>query len=198
MLQTFSQKLCLSKNASLTYALLIRNFSKNEFNMYLNNHTFIKPEMKLSDIINNNPAIMLMLEHLDLGARDYEQNVSQICADTEIRVELFVSICNLYNGFTNTKISEYLVEDIPVLVKVLRNSHKYYLEDKYPEILKYIELINKSTHTKETELVEIFFKDYFDEVKEHLNYEEKIAFPYICNLLDKNSNLIAAIFSESE
>jgi regulator of cell morphogenesis and NO signaling len=39
----------------------------------------------------------------------------------------------------------------------------------------------------ELKLIEKFFNEYFTEVKEHLDYEDDIAFPYFIKLLNENS-----------
>lgn len=40
----------------------------------------------------------------------------------------------------------------------------------------------------EMAMVEKFFEDYMSEVREHLEYEEKAAFPYFLSLVDKTDD----------
>ena len=45
----------------------------------------------------------------------------------------------------------------------------------------------KNNHSnKDFRLIEQFFNDYFEEVLEHLKYEDEIAFPYFYRLLQNN------------
>lgn len=61
----------------------------------------------------------------------------------------------------------------------------FYIEDKYPELKYYLEKI-KNVHTsRDFQLIEQFFNDYFEEVLEHLKYEDDIAFPYFLVLKEK-------------
>jgi regulator of cell morphogenesis and NO signaling len=52
----------------------------------------------------------------------------------------------------------------------------------YPDIRSIIKQMYELNNQKEMELVEKFFNDYFDEVTEHLKYEDEIAFPYMKSL----------------
>jgi len=74
------------------------------------------------------------------------------------------------------------------IVTYLKNSHKYYSEEIYPNILSTIKQMNELNTHKEMALVEKFFGTYFSEVKEHLDYENKTVFPYILELIEKIEN----------
>ena len=51
----------------------------------------------------------------------------------------------------------------------------------------------------ELRLIEKFFNEYFTEVKEHLDYEDDIAFPYFIKLLNENStNEARELYSSKE
>lgn len=73
--------------------------------MYQTKKTFIKPDMKLSDLIFENPSLLLMMEHFDINIAVRNNTVEQICNENHINHELFIAITNLYNGFnmTNTE-----------------------------------------------------------------------------------------------
>lgn len=156
--------------------------------MYHLNKAQLNIKMKVSDLVIGNPRLLLMLEHLDLNQSWNDKSIEQVCIDASIRPELFISIANLYRSANHYNLSKFHKDDISVIVKLLKNSHKYYKEEKYPEILDYIKQLNKLNKTKETKLLEEFFAFYFEEVIDHLDYEEKIVFPYICNLINKGSS----------
>lgn len=135
--------------------------------------------IKISDIINENPYIILMLEHFGIYMGVQEKTVQQICHEKDINTELFITIANLFNGVNISLISEYSNKDIGNIIKYLQNCHLYYIEEKYPQISNYIKKIDKNS---ETIMIEKFFEKYFKEVNEHLEYENKVVFPYILNL----------------
>jgi regulator of cell morphogenesis and NO signaling len=45
--------------------------------------------------------------------------------------------------------------------------------------------MNSANDHKEMALVEKFFNEYFSEVREHLNYENTVVFPYVIRLYDQ-------------
>lgn len=150
--------------------------------MYQTHKTFVTPNMKMWDLISENSRILLLLEHFDIDFRVGERSVGQLCMDYGIPVTLFVSVANLYNGFQPGRGELPDVVDIPRIIGFLTNSHRYYKLDKYPEIMGYISLLLERTGDERVKLVEDFFRSYFDEVVEHLDYEDKVAFPYFLSL----------------
>ncbi len=53
----------------------------------------------------------------------------------------------------------------------------------YPQIKSYILKLQENHPEKELKLLEKFFNEYFTEVREHLDYEDNVAFPYFIKLL---------------
>jgi regulator of cell morphogenesis and NO signaling len=142
--------------------------------------------MKMSDIIIGNPYIMLMLEYIEINMELHEKTVEQICNEYKINLELFLAIANLYNGIKPTPIKNYSNENIKTIIKYLKNSHLYYIKEKFPQIKIYIEKIHEINKHIEILMVEKFFNKYIKEVIEHLNYENDVVFPYILNLDNKS------------
>lgn len=147
--------------------------------------------MKTADIIAGNPYLLLMLEHLGINMEVREKTVTQICDENSVGTELFLTIANLFNGFRPAHTPEYNYDDIQAIVRYLDNSHKYYLEEKYPQLRQYIEEFNKINSQAEILMISKFFDEYIKEVREHLNYEDDVVFPYVLNLnnrLKKNDS----------
>ena len=153
--------------------------------MHISNRLFIRSEMKTSDIIISNPYLILVLEHLGINMEMHEKTISQICSEYKVSTELFLVIVNLFNGFNPSVATEYSSGNILTVINYLKNSHKYYLEEKYPEIQGYIEMINRINDHKEILMIGKFFEEYFEEVVEHLDYEDEVVFPYVLQLNEK-------------
>ncbi|MBE0666477.1 MAG: hypothetical protein IH593_02275 [Bacteroidales bacterium] len=155
---------------------------------------FVTPEMKTADIITGNPYLLLMLEHLGINMEVREKSVEQICDENNISTGLFLTIANMFNGFKPSLRTKYSFETVQTIIKYLENSHRYYLEEKYPQIRHYIGEINRiNTHT-EILMIGTFFDKYFTEVTEHLDYEGHVVFPYVLNL----NNMLAQKSSGNE
>lgn len=145
--------------------------------------TFIKCDMKVYDLIEENHSLLLMMQHFEIDFRVDDLTVSQICRDKGISEKLFISVANLYNGFKPKANPIEDIDDVLLIIKFLRNSHTYYREDKYPQISNYIHQLQERHSGKELVLLEQFFNEYFSEVVEHLDYEDNVAFPYFVKLI---------------
>lgn len=155
--------------------------------MYQSNKKYITAEMKMADLIFENPSILLMMEHFGLNFIVHEKTVSQLCDENRISTNVFVSFANLYNGFHLSGNENFTNDEIADIILYLRNSHNYYENEKYPEIKNYIQELYQKNDSPEIKLIDKFFNEYFEEVKEHLSYENRIVFPYFHELLHKNS-----------
>lgn len=144
---------------------------------------FVSPDVRMSDLISDNPYLMLMLEHLGIDLVVHDKTVRQLCKQNGISEELFLSFANLFNGFKLSSTIAYSFSDLKTIILFLRNSHQYYLREKYPQIRGYIELMFELNEQSAMVMVEKFFDQYFTEVTEHLLYEDQVVFNYVNNLL---------------
>ena len=74
-------------------------------------------------------------------------------------------------------------------MKYLTNSHDYFLNFRLPNIRENLSRIvntHKSEVSKElSKAIIYYFDEYVAEVKKHMEYENKLVFPYINTLIDK-------------
>ncbi|HNW51731.1 MAG TPA: hypothetical protein PKH79_11660 [Prolixibacteraceae bacterium] len=151
--------------------------------MYQTKKTFVKPGMKMADLISENPSLMMLLEHFRCELVVHDYTVEQLSLQHQVNPDLFILFCNLYNGFTPSGTGNLSREDVVTIISFLSNTHHYYKNDKYPEIREYIEQLYQKNNLAEVRMVGKFFNEYFSEVTEHLDYEEQVAFPAICKKL---------------
>lgn len=152
--------------------------------MYLISKTYSTSDMKVVTIIKDNPVLLLVLENFGITDFEKESTVLQLCQKMNINVNLFLLICNLHNGFYNDKPNAITTNDLPDIISYLKKGHSYYQLEKYPEILDYIRQIKQIENSNILSLIDNYFNEYFEEVKEHISYEEKVAFPYFLSLLN--------------
>ncbi|MDP4192768.1 MAG: hemerythrin domain-containing protein [Bacteroidota bacterium] len=154
--------------------------------MYLKNDIYIQPGMKVSEIILSNPYFMMMLEHFGIGLVVHEKTVEQICRENNIRIELFLTFANLFNGHTSGISNvEYSFNDIKTIIEFLKSSHRYYMEEKFPTIRSNIQQMFELNDQSEILMAGSFFNEYYNEVRDHLDYENKVVFPYVLNLYNQ-------------
>lgn len=145
---------------------------------------FVLPAVRMSELISENPYLMLMLEHFGIDLVVYDKTVTELCKENNVSETLFLSFANLFNGFKPSSTVEYSFADLKTIILFLKNSHLYYLEEKYPQIRNYITQMFEHNEQSAMVLVEKFFDQYFREVTEHLRYEDQVVFSYVNSLLE--------------
>lgn len=141
--------------------------------------------MKLTDLFFENPMLLLMMEHFDIDYVAHEKTVDQVCAQNKISPEVFVAFANLYNGFHYSYDDVFSKTDMLTMITFLLNSHQYYKSEKYPEIRNLIDRLYLKNESPEIKMVGKFFDEYFEEVTEHLDYEDQVAFPHFSRLINE-------------
>ncbi|MFN8208270.1 MAG: hemerythrin domain-containing protein [Bacteroidales bacterium] len=145
---------------------------------------FFSPEMELAELVSANPNMILMLEHFGINMPFQGKTVKKICEENRISIDLFLAVSKLYNEHSSKAPAALEHTDLPVILEYLKKSHAYYTDEIYPKIRNIIRQLCEVNNMGEMLLVGKFFDDYFDEVKEHLDYENKIVFPYVTSLYE--------------
>lgn len=153
--------------------------------MYQTEEIKFTPDLKISDIILNNPYLLLFLEHFGIDLPTQDKTLKSVSEEYNISIPLIMKLINLYyeeKYFVESKLS---FTDAKALICYLKNSHKFYIDEIYPEIQGIIKQMAEVNDNKEMALVKKFFTEYFSEVIEHLEYEDTVVFPYVLGLHDQ-------------
>ena len=156
--------------------------------MFQTNNIYITADLKMSDIIFNNPYLLHLAEHFGMNVPVKDKSVKKLCEENDLNPELFLTFANLYNGVKYTPKDPLTHHDILNIIKYLKNNHKFYTDEIYPNILRTIHQMAEINDHKEMALVPRFFLDYFNEVAEHLEYENKVVHPYVLELYEQRIN----------
>lgn len=162
-----------------------KHINQGANSMFQTKRTYVHPELKMSDLIFENPSFLILMEHFNLDLATQDKSVEQLCNENQLNKAVFIAIANLYNGFNPEGIDRFQADNARTIITFLKNSHQFYLNEKIPEILEIIDHLFQNGTARKTEikLIEDFFTEYSREVKEHLDYEDEIAFPYFLELL---------------
>ena len=147
-----------------------------------NANLYLTADIKISDVVFDNPPVLLMLEHFNINVPLQEKTIKEICLEINLNPEVFLSFANLYCGVCDVSLVHFSYNEIQSVIDFLKNGHNYFLHEKYPEIRQNLLLLFEVNNQNEIALVEDFFNEYFKEVTEHLKYEDEVVFPYITNL----------------
>lgn len=157
--------------------------------MNASHRTYVRPDVKMYDLICENPHFLLFLQHFDIDFSVDTKTVAQLCKEYSYSQKAFITIANLYNGFYPETENECSIEDLSTLLTFLKNNHYYYLSEKYPELTALLDKLSQDYEGDDIKLIKKFLVEYFNEVREHLNYEDKIVFPYMNCIINKTENL---------
>ncbi len=145
----------------------------------------VSRESILAELVMYNSYLLLLLDHFNIDLMLQEKTIGQVCDENRIRPEIFILFVSLFNGDKSISNIPYKGEDTLSIINYLRSSHTFYNEEKYPQIKYYIEQINQLNPIPEIVMLDRFFTKYFDEVREHLEYENSTVFPYIVGLVSR-------------
>lgn len=149
----------------------------------------IKSDTKASEVIDHNPMMLLMFEHFKIPLGLQDKTILQVCNDAGIEESLFLVIANLFNGIYPTDSDIETISDIRHIIRYLDQSHKHYVNEKFPLLTSYINEICKINIHPEIELLKRFLDDYLDEVADHLKYENTVVFPYVLSLINDQADI---------
>lgn len=159
--------------------------------MKMTGNRLITAATRMSDAVSGNPFMLLLLEHMGIDLPLQEKTVGELAADYGLTKGLFITFIHLY-GDADHSVGTLSDDEVPGIIRYLRNSHRYYTEDVYPGIMESIRRISGEGSSEEAILIEKFFGDYLEEVKNHFEYEEDTVFPYIDQLLGRISSEVTA------
>ncbi len=147
----------------------------------------LSPKAKMAEILAERPELSLLLEHTGMVLPVGEKTVEKLCLAHGIDTDLFLTLAALYSGETVIPPRDLPESALATIIRCLRNDHVYYLGEMYPAIREAILHLSAGETPGQASLVLQFFDDYFNEVKEHLSYEEQVAFPYMTSLFPSAS-----------
>jgi len=161
--------------------------------------TIFNKSMKMSDIIDADYRLLLLLLRLNIPLGFGDKSVETVCSESGFDADCFIfladyqsnkSIVDPYREFEKLPVEPFLI--------YLKSSHTYFLEDRLPNIRRKLNVLLDENGEDMKKIVMEFFDMYTDEVYDHMKYEDETVFPYIRNLIKKATpeNYNIQIFEE--
>lgn len=139
---------------------------------------------KLCNLICDNYSLLMVLNRFDLPLGFGDKTVQEVCDLHGVHCGTFLAVANFITendytyGITRSDIS------VEAMMKYLKNAHTYFLDFNLPEIRrKLIEAIDFLSNDRVSILILQFFDEYVNEVRKHMEYENKNVFTYVEKLL---------------
>lgn len=144
---------------------------------------------KLGDVILANPQLLRLIYRFGISPGFGDATIEEVCHKHEIDPEFLLVIINSFldNDFSPSNMLDK--SNLNQLISYLRKTHEYYLTVEIPFIESMIDDLCADPISENPDLVVVkrFFSAYKKELTEHINKEEKKAFPYIL-LLEEQLN----------
>jgi len=155
---------------------------------------------KMSDLINENHSLLLVISRFGLSLGFGDKTVKEVCDLSGIDWTTFLAVVNFLSEGNYEVGNDYESFSLISVIEYLKNSHAYFLDFKLPAIRnKLLAAINAPDQSIPYEVIFMkFFDEYFTEVKKHMEYENKVVFPYVLKLLTgkKDPKYSISIFQE--
>lgn len=155
---------------------------------------FFNEKMKLANLILTNYKLLFVFPRFGIDFELGDQTVEQMCRKKNISIRLFLLVCNIYS-FDNYPPQAGVLDEAALsdLIRYLRNSHRDYLRIRVPKVIADTLRITKSCYGKQFEM---FCRKYQSEIELHFAYEDRVVFPYVESLLNKQPQCSSFRISE--
>jgi hypothetical protein len=78
--------------------------------------------MNISDVVLDNPRIMLLLENFNIYVPLHEKTMQDICKENELNPDVFLTFANLYSDNSYNLPAHLSFFEIPSILRYLKNS----------------------------------------------------------------------------
>ncbi|MDL2247265.1 hemerythrin domain-containing protein [Bacteroides sp. OttesenSCG-928-J23] len=143
-----------------------------------------KPTDKMIDLISDNHALLQVMSRFKISLGFGDKTVREVCAIHQVDCPTFLAVVNyMVEGYSRMDEGDDDIS-IPALVDYLRQAHIYFLDDCLPGIRRNLIYAIDCSDDDVSFLILKFFDGYMNEVRKHMEYEEKTVFKYVDSLLN--------------
>ena len=154
--------------------------------------------MKMADAINQYHSLLTILPRLGIPLGFGEKSIGQLCEEHHVSETLFLLISRVYcqDDYypTANELQQCPMNDI---IQYLITSHKDYLENKLPHIEHHLNTLLEPMDKKYSTLITNFYAEFRKEVEKHFQYEEKVIFPYLRQIISEQEATDSATYQKS-
>ena len=164
-----------------------------------------KASDKLSYVISNDYRLLQVMSRFGISLGFGEKTIFDVCRQCGVEAETFLAVVNYVKDGAENRPQRIDNIDVRSLLLYLRNTHKYFLEYRLPDIrFNLLSAIDCSVQNEIAFLVLKFFDEYVEEVRKHMEYEENTTFSYVQKIINgeivniENSHLLSRYHEDIE
>jgi len=144
----------------------------------------IHENMKLADVVHHDHTLVPIINRFGIHLGFGDDNITEICRKHQLNIDFFVTILNAFHDthyFPKEQLRNF---PAAMIIDYLQKAHRYFLEDKLPEISALINKMASEYPLDKTtsNLISNFFTGYSAELKKHILREEEKVYPYVLQL----------------
>jgi len=146
-----------------------------------------KPSDKLYVILERNYRLMQIVARFNITMGFAEKTVSEVCHQHHVDVHTFLAVINLTNNFHEGKSYQVSLDllNMKSLLDYLKRVHEYMLNYQLPRMRKNLfSAMDCSLHNEVAFLLVKYFDMYVDEIRSHIELEEKELHTYAEHLIE--------------
>lgn len=160
---------------------------------------FFTLNTRLCDFACQYYPMLLIVTRYGIPVGFGDKTIGQVCTELKLDAPTLLLILNLAAGHFETPTSEQMSEiKLDSLISYLSSSHSYFLDHRLPDLRTRLLSAISNCPQELAIVIRHFYDEYVDEVRKHMNYEDKTVFPYARKLAagqpDPNYNI--SIFSK--
>ncbi len=144
---------------------------------------------KVFRLIHHNYNLLPVLNRFGIKLGIKEKTVETVCREKNINPNFFLAIVNTFNNEEYFPQEELLSFSPVEIIEYLKRTHRYYLNYVLPKLDFQLEQLiqSRTSDNQGLQMVSQFYKKYKEELKEHIDHEEKTVFPHIENMVINNA-----------
>ena len=122
-----------------------------------------------------------------------------MCKLNNVDLDFFLLVCNThtFSDYLPSK-KQIRLLNIDSLINYLNRSHNYYINNRINDIKSKLTNLGQLCKSEHFHIINSFFEEYREEVIKHFQYEERVVFPYIVELVNGNTKDIFHIIQYEE
>lgn len=153
---------------------------------------------KMSDLICENYTLLQVMSRFGLSLGFGDKTVKEVCMLNQVDYRTFLAVVNFIDEGYLRMDDAFENLSITSIMNYLKQAHIYFLEFNFPSIrLKLMQAIGTSEDNVAS-LILKFYDDYVNEVRKHMDYEDRVVFKYVDSLLkgELPTNYSISVFSK--
>ncbi len=177
-------------------SLVGKTINKSREQRFMYKKSIYKETDKMSDLICDNYPMVLVMSRFGIALGFGEKNIGEVCRMSGVDPYTFLTVVNFLADKDITPEHDVRKLSVDDLIKYLYNAHDYFLNFRFPHIRrKLVEAISNCPDDVAF-VIRRFFDEYAEEVNKHMQYEERVVFPYVKGLLrgERNDKYNISIF----